>query len=269
MTSGPNKRDELRLRAAVLAAIRRRAWHEFDREVAPLEDAVGRTQRASVGARRFWDWDLTKRYGCEYSLRRGEVAALRDHERLAYVARLLANVGSWWGRSYEFRDRPAPMYDGLRGLLYEFRDLHVEPGRPADRRLLAAVSRRPWGDFPGDSTALEEALRFALDATVPDFYLWEHRLAHRFAPAARLSEAEVVDLDDRQRLAYIAYLTRSLASCWGVPNELSPKLTLAYSGVRGLLYELSDVLDDEHAAACLKEWDDRSDDGELDAERLL
>jgi hypothetical protein len=88
----------------------------------------------------------------------------------------------------------------------------------------ALLESMAWGDMDTAIRDLEIALRLAMEATRDDFLRWEHDLGPAFeaegyeefsVPPA----AQVAEMPDQEKLAYVARLLRTLALSYGVSAE--------------------------------------------------
>jgi len=86
-------------------------------------------------------------------------------------------------------------------------------------RLLEALA---WGDMETAIYGLETALALAYEATGDAINLWEEEGEERFDDEFRLTPADVADLSDEWRLAYIARLLVTALHAYGVSPGASP-----------------------------------------------
>jgi hypothetical protein len=83
---------------------------------------------------------------------------------------------------------------------------------------LALIENITWGDMEGTIPSLEEALRFALEATQDWFALWEEQGEDRFGDEFSLVPEQVTELSDQWRQAYVARLLTSIALFYDIPD---------------------------------------------------
>ena len=85
------------------------------------------------------------------------------------------------------------------------------------RRIVALVEAVPWGDMDPNIRDLEEALERALDATAPDFPLWEeHAEECGYIDEFSVTPEQLREMSPEWRFAYVARLVRTVAISYGV-----------------------------------------------------
>jgi hypothetical protein len=82
---------------------------------------------------------------------------------------------------------------------------------------LDLIDGMTWGDLGPAIHDVELCLQRALKATTRDLRNWEYGdFEQRFGDEFSLSDAQVVELSDEERFAYVARLVRSLALRYGL-----------------------------------------------------
>jgi hypothetical protein len=104
------------------------------------------------------------------------------------------------------------------GVLVEDERAQFGPGQQA--RAVALIEVMAWGDMDYAIRDVETALRLAMDATRAEFLRWEEDLGPLFEAEGweefSVPATQVEELSDRDKLAYVARLLRTLACSYGV-----------------------------------------------------
>ena len=100
------------------------------------------------------------------------------------------------------------------------RQTHPDPKTQA----LAFLEELPWGDIDQQIFDMELALQLAIEATAAEFQYWENTLRPAIESDGydefSLPPDRTTDLNDHERLAYVARLLRSLALAYGIKSTL-------------------------------------------------
>jgi hypothetical protein len=85
---------------------------------------------------------------------------------------------------------------------------------------LALIEQMAWGDIDYAIRGVEETLRVAIDATRAEFLRWEEELEPTLGDEFPVPAAQVEEMSDADKIAYLARLLRSLALQYGVTGRL-------------------------------------------------
>lgn len=87
------------------------------------------------------------------------------------------------------------------------------------------VLNTPWGDIAPALDQVEDALWLGMEATVDAFWLWEEQAESAgYGDEFSIGAAELDEMPDEWRLAYVARLLRTMAMAIGVSTEFSGQL---------------------------------------------
>ena len=114
------------------------------------------------------------------------------------------------------------------------------------RRIVALVEAVPWGDMDADIRDLEETLERALDATAPDFPLWEeHAQGCGYIDEFSVTPERLREMSPEWRFAYVARLVRTVALWYGVSvpeySSKPPMLQESPDSPASLLRGINDI----------------------------
>jgi hypothetical protein len=101
-----------------------------------------------------------------------------------------------------------------------------------------------WVDVHYAMIDVKNGLRLALEATSPDFWRWEEAAEANDVNEFCVTPYEVARMSDRERLAYVARLLRTIAGQYGLRTE--------FGGSPGL----GELVDDHSPAGLLQAVDE-------------